>query len=73
MAINLESISWQEQPDFISSFWTMLQECEGLANRENDRVLKHWVESWYTQWNRVTGDDKKPKWDTQWVSLVGEG
>lgn len=66
--INLESIPKHEQANMLSSFWTMLQECETVVMNSKDGhmwrevVLKHWVEQWYEQWNRVTGDNKKPRW-----------
>ena len=60
--MNLESISKAEQPNMISSFWTMLKELESLANNTNDATLSTMVEGWYRQWNTVTGDTKKPRW-----------
>ena len=68
--VNLESISWQEQPDFISSFWTMLQECEAHADHNTDPVLKIWVEQWYVQWNRVTNDNLRPIWQTRAQQVI---
>jgi len=60
--MQLETIAKNQQESMISSFWTMLQECESKADNENDLVLKHQVNGWYQQWNRVTGDHKKPRW-----------
>lgn len=60
--INTETIAKSKQADFISSFWTMLQECETKADSGSEPVLKHWVEAWYKQWNDVTGDNKQPAW-----------
>lgn len=60
--MQLKTIAPKEQEDAISSFWTMLQECEGKAKDGNDAVLRHWVEGWYRQWNRITGDNKVPQW-----------
>lgn len=50
------------QKDLIDSFWTMLQELEDHANNEDDRVLKHQVEGWYRQWNRMTNSNQSPRW-----------
>lgn len=55
-------ISDDEQQNMLSSFLQMLVECEIKAQCDNDPVLKHWVEQWFQQWNRVTGDNKKPQW-----------
>jgi hypothetical protein len=41
----------------------MLGECESKAESNNDAVLKHWVSQWYKQWNRIIGDNKKPRWE----------
>lgn len=60
--MQLETIAKSEQKDFISSFWTLLQEAETKADNDDDKVLKHWVEQFYHQWNRVTGSDQKPRW-----------
>ena len=60
--MQLNTIAQEEQEDAISTFWTMLQECEGKANDVNDPVLRHWVDGWYRQWNRITGDNKAPRW-----------
>jgi len=70
--VNLESISWQEQPDFVSSFWTMLQELEAYADSEREPILMTWVEQWYLQWNRVTNDNKRPVWQTRAQAAVQE-
>ena len=61
--MNLTEIPQAEQEALLGSFWTMLQECEGKAVNNNDPVLRLWVAQWYSQWNRVTGSDKKPMWD----------
>jgi hypothetical protein len=60
--MQLTSIPKDEQEDALSSFWTMLQECEAKADDKNDPVLKRWVEQWYEQWNRITQDNKAPRW-----------
>ena len=61
--MQLENIPKKFQKDFISSFWSMLRENEAHADNNNDPVLKHFVEGWYRQWNDVTGDDKKARWE----------
>lgn len=61
--MNLETIAPSQQKDVISSFWTMLKECESKAEENNDPVLKHWVKSWHKQWNEITGADQKPRWE----------
>jgi hypothetical protein len=60
--VQLKTIAPALQEDVISSFWTMLRECESRADDEKDPVLCVWVEGWYRQWNRMTGDDKQPVW-----------
>lgn len=67
--INFESIPDNEQASMLSSFWTMLKECEAVVENSKDKdgvyhdpVLKHWVEQWHTQWNRVTNSNTKPAW-----------
>jgi len=58
-----ERIDETEQEDAIASFWMMLQECESRAYHDNDRVLRHWVEGWYRQWNRITGNTQRARWN----------
>ena len=62
--VQMSSIPKKEQENMLSSFWTMLQECESKVDNSErkDPVLKHWVEQWYGQWNRITGDNKEPVW-----------
>lgn len=62
--INLEKIQKSEQRNMIASFWIMLRTIEAQVNNEGvkDPIMKNWVEAWYDQWNRVTGDDKAPVW-----------
>lgn len=55
-------IAQEHQEDVLASFWTMLKECEAKAMAEKSPLLMSWVEQWYAQWNRVTGDTKKPCW-----------
>lgn len=45
-----------EQQNVIDSFWLMLKECESKAEQNNDAVLKHWVNKWREQYNRIIGD-----------------
>lgn len=59
--LQLNEIKRSMHKDVIGSFWTMLQECESKAADNNDPLLKLWVEGWYKQWNRMTGDNKKPR------------
>lgn len=56
------TISADEQENILASFWQMLAECEQRAAESKDPVLTNWVEQWYQQWNRTTGDSKKPHW-----------
>lgn len=60
--LELNKIKRSMHKDVISSFWTMLQECESKAASNNDHLLKLWVEGWYKQWNRMTGDNKSARW-----------
>lgn len=64
-----ETIAKDEQSNMLGSFWTMLRECDSTVERSKDRdghyaqpILKHHVEGWYRQWNRVTGDNLQPSW-----------
>lgn len=65
MSLELHKIKRSMHHDVITSFWTMLSELESKARSDNDAVLKHQVEGWYKQWNRMTGDDKRPSWTVQ--------
>lgn len=49
-----------DQEGMISSFWAMLQELENQAENTLD---KHFVEKYYEQWNRITGDNKVARWN----------
>lgn len=60
--INLD-IPKEEQSGVLESFWTMLRELETFAENEDDAILKHWVECWYIQWNRITGQEYKARWE----------
>lgn len=46
--------------DAMESFWFMLQELEDQADNEECLVLKHFVEGWYRQYNRLTERDVGP-------------
>ena len=70
--MNLITIKKSLQPMIISSFWTMLRECEGQAENNADWVLKHQVEGYYRQWNAVTGDEKAPRWVVTAAAIVPE-
>jgi hypothetical protein len=61
-AIELNKIKPSMHKDVISSFWTMMTELESQAHNQNDRVLMVQVEGWFRQWNRMTGDSKRPRW-----------
>lgn len=39
-----------------------MSELESQAFSDNDRTLMVQVEGWFRQWNRMTGDFKKPRW-----------
>lgn len=56
------TIASDEQEGCLSSFWTMLRECEQQAYENDCPLLKRWVEQWYEQWNRMTDDTKCPCW-----------
>lgn len=60
--MNLTKIPKSEQENVLASFWTMLRELESSCDGTNDVILKMQVESWYRQWNRITGDNKGPRW-----------
>lgn len=60
--INLETIPESEQSGFISTYWVLLRECEALADNSNDAYLQRQVAGAFEQWNRVTGQDHKPRW-----------
>jgi len=60
--VELNKIKRSMHKDVIHSFWLMMTTIETQANNEKDAVLMHWVECWYKQWNRMTGDNKSPQW-----------
>lgn len=55
----------KEFSNVMTSFWTMMKECESVADNENDPVLKHQVEGWHRQWNMLTDSDNEPRWVTR--------
>lgn len=60
--------------DAMDTFWTMLKECETSADNRDDRVLKHCVEGWYSQYARITGGEiKEPRWIERARGTGGEG
>jgi hypothetical protein len=65
MTLELHKIKRSMHHDVLHSFWMMLCECENSAQTNNDAVLKVQVEGWIKQWNRMTGDTKKPKWQQE--------
>ena len=67
----MSSIPKSEQENMLSSFWSMLRECESKVDDspKKDAILKLWVEQWYQQWNRVTGDNKEAVWQTREKNL----
>jgi hypothetical protein len=60
--VNLTKIPASEQEGVLSSFWTMLRDCESRADSTNDPVGRHLVSEWYKQWNRITGQNHVPAW-----------
>lgn len=55
----------KEIDSVMQSFWTMMRECETIADNDNDMLLKHQVECWYRQWNKLTARTNEPRWITQ--------
>lgn len=62
MTLELSKIKRSMHADVIASFWLMMQTVETLADNADDVTLKAQVEGFFKQWNRMTGDDKKPRW-----------
>lgn len=62
--VNHTTIAASMHQGIISSFWTMLRECEAkyIEHPSGNALLKVWVEGWYRQWNEMTNDDKAPQW-----------
>lgn len=63
--MQLTHIPANEQEGVLATFWTMLKEAESKADNDDDLLLKHWVEQWFGQWNRITGGDAQPTWVTR--------
>ena len=65
--VQMTSIPKKEQENVLASFWTMLRECESQVDNSKGKepILRLWVEQWYGQWNRITGDSKEPIWKTR--------
>lgn len=61
MTLELNKIKRSMHADIIASFWMMLRELEEKADY-GSQLDKVQVEGWYRQWNRMTGDDKVPRW-----------
>lgn len=61
--MQLNTIKKSEQGNVIGVYWIMMRELEELA-RDGSALDKHMVESYYSLWNRMTGDDKEPIWVT---------
>lgn len=60
-----ETIPKGEQEGVLASFWVLLREAESKADCDNDAVLKNFVSQYYEQWNRITGANNKPIWETR--------
>lgn len=61
---NLKHIPENEQEGVLGTFWAMLKELESIAHsNEKDVILRHEVTAYYKQWNRITGDNKSPRWE----------
>ena len=57
--MQLETIAQEMHKDVIASFWMMM--CMIEADAE-DALTRCQVEGFYRQWNKMTGDDKVPRW-----------
>lgn len=58
----LNPIPKKMHADVISSYWIMLRELESKAEDGNDQILMVQVEGFYRLWNKMTGDNKLPRW-----------
>ena len=56
------TIPEEEHTNIMGSFWTMMLELESKANNDDDRLLKHFVEGYFRQWNLIMKDNKEPVW-----------
>lgn len=60
--VQLSTIKKSDQENVIHVMWILMGECERQADNDNDPVLKVQVEGAYRLWNKVTGDDARPRW-----------
>jgi hypothetical protein len=60
--LELHKIKRSMHHEVIRSFRLMLYECEARAIELDDSFLKEQVQTWYKQWNRMTGANDKAKW-----------
>lgn len=61
------SIPKKEQENVMSSFWMMLKTCESNVDNSDEKnpLEKRWVEQWFQQWNRLSGENHEPIWVTR--------
>ena len=75
MSTQLTKIAPAIQGDVIHVYWIMMNECvaayeakqhdyqkQGRDPKMADPVLRIQIEGMYRLWNKMTGDDKQPKW-----------
>lgn len=60
-----ETIPQHEQGNVLAAFWMMLRGAEQEALSSNKALDKHFVESYYELWNRVTNSNQQPAWMTK--------
>lgn len=60
--MTLDRIPKSLHSDVIANYWMMLRELEVQADNENDPILKISVQGHYALWNKMTGDNKQPRW-----------
>lgn len=63
MTVQMEKIAPAMQANVIHTYWVMMQELQSVAEDSNDCLLKNLVEGCYRQWNQMTGDNKKARWE----------
>lgn len=51
-----------EQSNVLTVLWMLLRQAEQDALDTNSALDKHFVESYYTLWNRVTNSNVQPQW-----------
>ena len=56
------TIPKNEHTNVMSSFWSMMMELETQADNTNSALDKHMVAGYFSQWNRIMGDNKEPSW-----------